>query len=106
MTRIGSGRPLTGPGRATTARVLLYRPLAHDLQQGPPSYLATSRKCLEAASPETLTQTTIHFENIPETVLVSGGDDQFRLSADGRTHHPGQSGGNAMSHVAPTGNPL
>ncbi|WP_298752959.1 acyl-CoA thioester hydrolase/BAAT C-terminal domain-containing protein [uncultured Serinicoccus sp.] len=49
---------------------------------GPPSYLPLYRASIEAATAETLAQATIRVEDIPDVLVVSGGDDQVWPSAD------------------------
>ncbi|MFX0539616.1 acyl-CoA thioester hydrolase/BAAT C-terminal domain-containing protein [Ornithinimicrobium sp. Y1847] len=62
--------------------VPIHRPSTPAPDQGPPSYLPVYRASLRAASAEVLEQATIRVENIPEMLLVSGGDDQVWPSAD------------------------
>lgn len=81
--------------------VPIRRPSVAAPGQGPPSYLPVYQASLNAATAEELEQATICVENIPEVLLVSGGDDQVWPSADSaraitsrRTSH-----GLATAHV-------
>lgn len=62
--------------------VPIQRPSTPELDQGPPSYLPVYRASLSAVSAEVLEQATIRVENIPELLLISGGDDQVWPSVD------------------------
>lgn len=62
--------------------VPIHRPPPPEPDEGPLSYLPVYRASLRAAGEEVLEQATIHVENIPEVLLVSGGDDQVWPSGD------------------------
>lgn len=66
--------------------VPIRRPSVAAPGQGPPSYLPVYQASLNAATAEELEQATICVENIPEVLLVSGGDDQVWPSADFARH--------------------
>lgn len=60
----------------------IHQPRPPAPEEGPPSYLPVYRASLHAAGPEVLERATIHVENIPEVLLVTGGDDQVWPSDD------------------------